>query len=295
MQPQRFATMPLPPDPDVLAPDGSQVRILLRLAGGSMAHFRLDPGETSIACGAPQRRGAVVRRRRPRRNLAPPGQRRRGRAARDRCLPEHPAGHGLPVSLHRLRALRGCRGDDAALARRRRGLRRRRAVAAARSTPCDRPTTCAPTSATSPTSRSPASSSATSRRCSRTPLPSRPRWTDCGTTSRACAPNAIVGIESRGFLFGTPIAARLGLPFVPIRKPGKLPAAHMSIEYALEYGEGQLDIHADALVPAITSSSSMTCWRPAALPRGRTAWSRMLGARVAGLAFLIELSGLAWS
>ena len=44
-----FETMTLPPQPDVLAPDGSQVRILLRLAGGSMAHFRLDPGQTSIA------------------------------------------------------------------------------------------------------------------------------------------------------------------------------------------------------------------------------------------------------
>ena len=59
--------------------------------------------------------------------------------------------------------------------------------------------------------------------------------------------DAIVGIESRGFLFGMPVAARLGLPFVPVRKPGKLPAAVMSVEYALEYGQGQLDIHKDAL------------------------------------------------
>ncbi len=59
--------------------------------------------------------------------------------------------------------------------------------------------------------------------------------------------DAIVGIESRGFLFGAPIAERLALPFVPVRKPGKLPAAHMSVEYSLEYGNSQLDIHADAL------------------------------------------------
>ena len=59
--------------------------------------------------------------------------------------------------------------------------------------------------------------------------------------------DAIVGIESRGFLFGTPISARLSLPFVPVRKPGKLPAEHMSIEYSLEYATGQLDIHTDAL------------------------------------------------
>lgn len=59
--------------------------------------------------------------------------------------------------------------------------------------------------------------------------------------------DAVVGIESRGFLFGVPIADRLGLPFVPVRKPGKLPAAHMSVEYSLEYGTGTLDIHSDAL------------------------------------------------
>ena len=58
---------------------------------------------------------------------------------------------------------------------------------------------------------------------------------------------SIVGIESRGFIFGTPIADRMGLPFVPVRKPGKLPAARMSVEYSLEYGESQLDIHEDAV------------------------------------------------
>jgi adenine phosphoribosyltransferase len=105
-------------------------------------------------------------------------------------------------------------------------------------------------------------------------------------------PDAIVGIESRGFLFGTPLAARLGLPFVPIRKPGKLPAAHMSIEYALEYGEGQLDIHSDAL-----SSGDSVVIVDDLLATGGTAVGaaklvELLGARVAGLAFLIELKGL---
>ena len=60
-------------------------------------------------------------------------------------------------------------------------------------------------------------------------------------------PSAIVGIESRGFIFGAPLALRLGVPFVPVRKPGKLPAEKMSIEYSLEYGSGQLDIHRDAI------------------------------------------------
>lgn len=59
--------------------------------------------------------------------------------------------------------------------------------------------------------------------------------------------DAIVGIESRGFLFGTVLAYRLGLPFVPIRKEGKLPHTTMRQEYALEYGQGIVEIHHDAL------------------------------------------------
>src|SRR3989304_5746349 len=59
--------------------------------------------------------------------------------------------------------------------------------------------------------------------------------------------DAVVGIESRGFLFAAPLALDLGVPLVPVRKPGKLPSAHMTVEYALEYGTGQLDIHNDAL------------------------------------------------
>ena len=52
----------------------------------------------------------------------------------------------------------------------------------------------------------------------------------------ALTPDAIIGIESRGFLFGAPVAYNLGLPFVPVRKAGKLPAERMSVEFALEYG-----------------------------------------------------------
>jgi len=61
--------------------------------------------------------------------------------------------------------------------------------------------------------------------------------------------DAVVGIESRGFIFGTVLAYRLGLPFVPIRKEGKLPHATMRQEYALEYGQGVVEIHHDALTP----------------------------------------------
>lgn len=61
--------------------------------------------------------------------------------------------------------------------------------------------------------------------------------------------DAIVGIESRGFIFGAALAARLWVPFVPARKPGKLPAEKVTVEYSLEYGTDKLEMHADALVP----------------------------------------------
>lgn len=57
----------------------------------------------------------------------------------------------------------------------------------------------------------------------------------------------VVGIESRGFIAGSVLAYRLGAGFVPIRKPGKLPAETYSTSYTLEYGEGRLEMHKDAL------------------------------------------------
>jgi len=62
------------------------------------------------------------------------------------------------------------------------------------------------------------------------------------------AVDKVVGIEARGFLFGTPVAMALGVGFVPIRKAGKLPAATYQESYALEYGTAILEIHQDALV-----------------------------------------------
>ena len=59
--------------------------------------------------------------------------------------------------------------------------------------------------------------------------------------------DTIVAIESRGFLFGAPLAHRLGKPIVPVRKPGKLPAATYSTEYTLEYGENTMEMHQDGV------------------------------------------------
>jgi adenine phosphoribosyltransferase len=101
--------------------------------------------------------------------------------------------------------------------------------------------------------------------------------------------DAIVAIESRGFIFGAPLAATLGLPFVPVRKPGKLPAAHMSVEYSLEYGTSQLDIHEDAL-----HRDAQVLIIDDLLATGGTAMAtaklvELLGARVHSIAFLVEL------
>jgi adenine phosphoribosyltransferase len=59
--------------------------------------------------------------------------------------------------------------------------------------------------------------------------------------------DVVIGVESRGFIFGAPVADRLGAGFIPIRKPGKLPAKVVTETYALEYGEDALQIHADAI------------------------------------------------
>src|SRR2546422_8927793 len=76
-----------------------------------------------------------------------------------------------------------------------------------------------------------------------------------GAVERMAAPyrgegiTRVVAIESRGFLLGAPIAVALGAGLVPIRKPGKLPAARERGEYALEYGTDAMEMHSDALVP----------------------------------------------
>jgi adenine phosphoribosyltransferase len=66
---------------------------------------------------------------------------------------------------------------------------------------------------------------------------------------RGWEPDYIAGIESRGFMFGMPLADRLNIGFAPVRKPGKLPAATHAAEYELEYGTDRLELHQDAFLP----------------------------------------------
>ncbi|MGI4790336.1 MAG: adenine phosphoribosyltransferase [Janthinobacterium lividum] len=105
-------------------------------------------------------------------------------------------------------------------------------------------------------------------------------------------PDVIVGIESRGFIFGVPVALALSLPFVPIRKAGKLPAAREQEEYVLEYGTAVIEIHKDSLRPG-----QRVLIVDDLLATGGTASAAIrlvekLGGKVAGLSFLIELGFL---
>jgi adenine phosphoribosyltransferase len=102
----------------------------------------------------------------------------------------------------------------------------------------------------------------------------------------------VVSIESRGFLFGAPIALELGAGLVPIRKPGKLPASAQRVEYALEYGTDALEMHHDAigagdrvLVVDDVLATGGTAAAAAQLIGGT-------GGILVGYTFLIELDGL---
>jgi adenine phosphoribosyltransferase len=106
--------------------------------------------------------------------------------------------------------------------------------------------------------------------------------------------DAIVGIESRGFMFGAALALAMGKGFVPVRKPGKLPYKVVRQSYALEYGTDTIEMHHDALAAgksvivvddlvATGGTAAATC-----------ALVEQLGARVSALAFVVALDFLPW-
>ena len=102
----------------------------------------------------------------------------------------------------------------------------------------------------------------------------------------------VVGVESRGFIFGAPVAYELGVGFVPVRKPGKLPAETVKVEYQLEYGTDALEIHKDAILPGqkvlIVDDVLATGGTMAATAQ----LIEKLGGRITGFAFVIELDFL---
>jgi adenine phosphoribosyltransferase len=104
--------------------------------------------------------------------------------------------------------------------------------------------------------------------------------------------DAVIGIEARWFIFAPALAYALGVGFIPVRKPKKLPAATQRVEYALEYGTDVLEIHADAVVPGqnvlIVDDVLATGGTAAAVAR----LVETVGGKVAGLGFVIELDFL---
>ncbi len=104
--------------------------------------------------------------------------------------------------------------------------------------------------------------------------------------------DVIVGTESRGFIFGMPIAYEMGKPFVPARKKGKLPCETISVSYDLEYGSAEVEMHKDAIKPGqkvvlvddliATGGTIEACAK----------MIEMLGGEVVKIIFLMELAGL---
>jgi adenine phosphoribosyltransferase len=110
--------------------------------------------------------------------------------------------------------------------------------------------------------------------------------------AKAQGADIIVGPEARGFIFGCPIASSMGIGFIPVRKPGKLPRETVDQEYALEYGTNVLSMHKDAI-----RSGQRVLIVDDLLATGGTMKATIdlverLGGQVVGLAFLIELGFL---
>jgi adenine phosphoribosyltransferase len=113
-----------------------------------------------------------------------------------------------------------------------------------------------------------------------------------GSGYRGASVDVVLGIEARGFIFAPAVARELGVGFVPVRKPGKLPAEKERVEYALEYGADAVEIHKDAVGPGqnalIVDDLLATGGTAAAVAR----LVEKLGGRVAGFAFVVELDFL---
>jgi len=115
---------------------------------------------------------------------------------------------------------------------------------------------------------------------------------DCTQKYQDARITKIIGIESRGFILGSPLAYHLNAGFVPVRKPGKLPADVFEVKYNLEYGSNSLAIHRDAI-----REGERVLIVDDLLATGGTAGAtvhliRQLGGHIAGVVFLVELLGL---
>lgn len=105
-------------------------------------------------------------------------------------------------------------------------------------------------------------------------------------------PDYIVGIESRGFIFATPLAYQLNAGFVPVRKPGKLPASVHSVTYELEYGTDSLEIHQDAIAPGAKVLIVDDLLATGGTAKATCELLTQIKAKTIGCAFVIELTTL---
>ena len=101
--------------------------------------------------------------------------------------------------------------------------------------------------------------------------------------------DAVVGIESRGFILGAPVAERLGAGFIPMRKPGKLPSRTVRAEFALEYGTDALEVHEDAIRPGQRVLIVDDVLATGGTAQAAVSLVKQIGGKLHGLAFLIEL------
>jgi adenine phosphoribosyltransferase len=104
--------------------------------------------------------------------------------------------------------------------------------------------------------------------------------------------DVVVGMESRGFIFSAPLAYQLGAGFVPVRKLGKLPAETIEVEYELEYGTATLEIHSDAIRKGQNVLIVDDLLATGGTVMGTIELVRRLGGKIAGLSFMVELTGL---
>ena len=109
---------------------------------------------------------------------------------------------------------------------------------------------------------------------------------------RGMNPDVIVGIESRGFILGAPVALELDVGFVPVRKVGKLPAETVQAEYTLEYGTNVVEMHRDAIELGMRVVVVDDLLATGGTAKASVQLIEELGGKVAGLSFLIELTFL---
>lgn len=104
--------------------------------------------------------------------------------------------------------------------------------------------------------------------------------------------DVVLGMEARGFIFAPTVAYALGAGFVPVRKPGKLPAEKIQVSYELEYGTDSLEIHKDAVIPGQRVLIVDDLIATGGTAKAVAEMMESMGAIVVGLAFMVELSFL---